>query len=206
MRSVRAMKAGAILIAFALNLFGVYEISLTPATLNDVGQAATGTRRSFFEGLLAVALATPCTAPFLGTAIGFAFTSTPLTILAIFLAIGLGLAAPFALITLVPAWAKWVPRSGSWLLTVRTGLGIGVNKVSALREDRFVFSSCDIGFSFRSRTTIGDDQVAGRTDRQVLGDALDQAEDDRFQQRHDRRLGECSVMACQVLFDGSESD
>jgi thiol:disulfide interchange protein/DsbC/DsbD-like thiol-disulfide interchange protein len=116
----------AILVAFALNLFGTYEIRAGAGALGNLGQQATGARRSFFEGLLAVALATPCSAPFLGTAVGFAFASSPLVILAIFLAVGLGLAAPFALVTFVPGWARFVPRAGAWMQAVRAGLGFAL--------------------------------------------------------------------------------
>jgi thiol:disulfide interchange protein/DsbC/DsbD-like thiol-disulfide interchange protein len=116
----------AVLVAFALNLFGVFEIRAGVGALGKLGQDATGARRSFFEGLLAVALATPCSAPFLGTAVGFAFASEPAVIIAIFLAVGIGLAAPFALVTAVPAWARFVPRSGSWMQVVRSGLGFAL--------------------------------------------------------------------------------
>ena len=115
-----------LLVVFALNLFGVFEIEFYATRLAAIDQAATGARRSFFEGLLAVVLATPCTAPFLGTAVGFAFASESPVIFAIFGAIGVGLAAPFALITLVPAWSKWVPRSGPWMLKLRAGLGFAL--------------------------------------------------------------------------------
>ena len=116
----------AVLVAFALNLFGTFEIRGGAGPLADLGQQATGARRSFFEGLLAVALATPCSAPFLGTAVGFAFASPPAVILGIFAAIGLGLAAPFALVAMVPAWARFMPRSGAWMQTVRSGLGFAL--------------------------------------------------------------------------------
>src|SRR5690606_32118839 len=66
----------ALLVTFALNLFGVFEIELGQGRLASLGQDATGLSRSAFEGLLAVVLATPCTAPFLGTAVGFAFASS----------------------------------------------------------------------------------------------------------------------------------
>ena len=92
-------------------------------TLLLPGAQATGARRSFFEGLLAVVLATPCSAPFLGTAIGFAFASPAPTIVAIFLAIGVGLAAPFVLVTLAPGLARFVPKSGPWMLHLRSALG-----------------------------------------------------------------------------------
>jgi thiol:disulfide interchange protein DsbD len=115
-----------LLVAFALNLFGVFEISVDVGGAAQLGQQSTGTRRSFFEGLLAVILATPCSAPFLGTAVGFAFAGSPLTILAIFLAVGVGLAAPFVLVTLVPGWARFVPKSGAWMLKLRAGLGFAL--------------------------------------------------------------------------------
>ncbi len=115
-----------VLVVFALNLFGVFEVTFQPAGAARLGAEATGLRRSFFEGLLAVVLATPCTAPFLGTALGFAFASSTPVIFAIFLAIGLGLAAPYAAVTLVPAWAGIVPRPGAWTVTVRKVLGFSL--------------------------------------------------------------------------------
>ncbi|MFO0691389.1 MAG: thioredoxin family protein [Myxococcota bacterium] len=113
----------ALLVTFALNLFGVFEIELGQGRLATVGQDATGLSRSVFEGLLAVVLATPCTAPFLGTAVGFAFASSGLVIVSIFLAIGVGLASPFLLVSFFPALARFVPRSGPWMLKLRAGLG-----------------------------------------------------------------------------------
>ncbi len=113
-----------LLVVFALNLFGVFEVTFQPTT--DLGAGGTGLRRSFFEGLLAVVLATPCTAPFLGTAVGFAFASSSPVILAMFLAIGLGLAAPYAMVALVPGWAKLIPRPGAWMVQVRRVLGFSL--------------------------------------------------------------------------------
>jgi len=113
----------AVIVAFALNLFGVFEIELGQGRLASVGQDASGTRRSLFEGLLAVVLATPCTAPFLGTAVGFAFAASGPVILSIFLAIGLGLASPFLAVSFFPAFARFIPRSGPWMLKLRAGLG-----------------------------------------------------------------------------------
>jgi thiol:disulfide interchange protein DsbD len=116
-----------ILVVFALNLFGAFEITLQPSG-PDFGPSAgpSPPLRSFFEGTLAVALATPCTAPFLGTAVGFAFASSGLVIVCVFTAIGIGLAAPFVLVTLVPGWAGFVPRPGPWMLRVRQALGFAL--------------------------------------------------------------------------------
>ncbi len=116
----------ALLTGFALNLFGVFEIGFQPSALAELGANAPGSRRSFFEGLLAVALATPCSAPFLGTAIGFAFASPAWVICAVFLAIGVGLASPFVLISAFPTLGRFMPRSGSWMGTLRSGLGFAL--------------------------------------------------------------------------------
>jgi thiol:disulfide interchange protein DsbD len=112
--------------AFALNLLGVFEISFVPGGLAEVGADASGARRSFFEGLLAVALATPCSAPFLGTAVGFAFASPGASVLAVFAAIGLGLAAPFAIVCAFPRARGFLPRPGPWMRELRSVLGFAL--------------------------------------------------------------------------------
>lgn len=113
----------AVLVLFAMNLFGLFEISLNTGGLASIGSEATGSRRSFFEGLLVVVLATPCSAPFLGTALGFAFASSGPVVLGVFLAIGAGLAAPFVLVSCIPALSRFIPRSGPWMLKLRAVLG-----------------------------------------------------------------------------------
>ncbi len=116
-----------ILVVFAMNLFGAFDITLQasgPALGPSTGPASPS--RSFFEGTLAVALATPCTAPFLGTAVGFAFASSGVVIFAVFTSIGVGLAAPYVLVTLIPGWARFVPRPGAWMLRIREVLGFSL--------------------------------------------------------------------------------
>ncbi len=115
-----------ILVVFALNLFGVFEITVDATAMSRVGESATGARRSFFEGLLAVIMATPCSAPFLGTAVGFAFASSAPVILSVFAAIGLGLAAPYLVVTWVPGWARLIPRPGAWMVQLRSVLGFAL--------------------------------------------------------------------------------
>jgi thiol:disulfide interchange protein DsbD len=115
-----------VLVVFALNLFGVFEIGATAGGLSDLARRASGARRSFFEGVLAVVVATPCSAPFLGTAIGFAFASPALVGSSIFLAVGLGLALPYLAVAAVPGWARWLPRPGIWMLHLRRLLGFAV--------------------------------------------------------------------------------
>ncbi len=116
----------AILVLFALNLFGVFEVSVGSQKLHDKAQDASGVRRSIWEGVLAVVLATPCSAPFLGTAVGFALASGPATILAVFTALGLGLAAPLVMLTLVPGWARLLPKPGMWMEHLKKFLGFAL--------------------------------------------------------------------------------
>ncbi|TXD36622.1 DUF255 domain-containing protein [Lujinxingia vulgaris] len=117
---------GAVLVIFALNLFGVFEVTLNPGRLQDLTDAPGGLRRSFGEGVLAVVLATPCSAPFLGTAVGFALASSPLVIALIFMTLGLGLAAPFVALTLIPNTARFLPRPGPWMLIFKQFLGFAL--------------------------------------------------------------------------------
>jgi thiol:disulfide interchange protein DsbD len=73
----------------------------------------------FFTGVLAVVIASPCTAPFMGTALAYAFTAPAITALPVFLMLGLGLALPFLLIGFVPGLARWLPRPGRWMETLK---------------------------------------------------------------------------------------
>ncbi len=116
----------AILVLFALNLFGVFEVSVAATDLADKADETHGLRRSFLEGVLAVVLATPCSAPFLGTAVGFALASSAATILGVFFVLGLGLAAPFVVLTLSPGWAKILPRPGNWMNVLKQLLGFAL--------------------------------------------------------------------------------
>ena len=114
-----------IVLVFALNLFGVFEVSLPqPVTRNLL---STSERKdllgSFFQGVFATVLATPCTAPFLGTALGFAFTQSAAIILAMFIAIAAGMSAPYLLLSAQPAWLRFLPRPGPWMLHVKQFMG-----------------------------------------------------------------------------------
>jgi thiol:disulfide interchange protein len=78
---------------------------------------------SFFQGVFATVLATPCTAPFLGTALGFAFAQSPAVILAMFVAIAAGMSAPYLLLSAQPAWLRFLPKPGPWMLHVKQFMG-----------------------------------------------------------------------------------
>jgi thiol:disulfide interchange protein len=114
-----------IVLVFALNLFGVFEISL-PQSITR-GLLSTTERKddlgSFAQGVFATVLATPCTAPFLGTALGFAFSQSPAVILAMFVAIAAGMSAPYLLLSAQPAWLRFLPKPGPWMLHVKQFMG-----------------------------------------------------------------------------------
>src|SRR5947208_15131909 len=78
---------------------------------------------SFFQGVFATVLATPCSAPFLGTALGFAFSQPPAIILLMFVAIAAGMSAPYLLLSVQPAWLRLLPRPGPWMLHVKQFMG-----------------------------------------------------------------------------------
>ena len=114
-----------IVLVFALNLFGVFEISL-PQSMTR-GLLASSERKdnlgSFFQGVFATVLATPCTAPFLGTALGFAFAQSPIVILSMFVAIAAGMSAPYFLLSAQPAWLRFLPQPGPWMVHVKQFMG-----------------------------------------------------------------------------------
>ncbi len=117
-----------VVFVFAMNLFGFFEIQL-PSRFNvAIANAAQGTGHSsllshFIYGLFATLLATPCSAPFLGTAIGFAFLQSNLGLLLIFLSIGSGLAFPYILLALNPQVLRFFPKPGDWMNQLRIILG-----------------------------------------------------------------------------------
>jgi len=115
----------AVVLVFALNLFGVFEITLpAAATIGLLGWSAQeGYAGSFFQGVFATVLATPCTAPYLGTALGFAFAQSALIILLMFLAIAAGMSMPYLLLAAQPAWLRFVPRPGPWMVRVKQFMG-----------------------------------------------------------------------------------
>ena len=115
----------AVVLVFALNLFGVFEITLpAAATTGLLGWSAReGYAGSFFQGVFATVLATPCTAPYLGTALGFAFAQSAGIILLMFVAIAAGMSAPYLLLSAQPAWLRFVPRPGPWMVRVKQFMG-----------------------------------------------------------------------------------
>jgi len=104
----------------ALSLAGQFEIGLTltsagSSLVDRVGEGKQGYAGSFFTGVLATVVATPCTAPLMGAAIGFALTQSAGVVFAVFTALALGLAAPYLLLSWQPAWVRVLPRPGAWM-------------------------------------------------------------------------------------------
>jgi suppressor for copper-sensitivity B len=110
-----------LLTLFASNLLGLFEIRL-PARVatwaGDTGQGS-GLRGNFAAGAFTTLLATPCSAPFLGTAVGFALARGPTEILLVFAALGVGLAMPYLLVAVVPAAVSVLPGPGRWMVILR---------------------------------------------------------------------------------------
>jgi DsbC/DsbD-like thiol-disulfide interchange protein len=112
---------GWLMLAVGLNLSGVFHVG-GPVGAGSGLAARGGHLGSFATGALAVLVATPCTAPFMAAAIGAAMTLPPAGTLAVFGAMGLGMAAPYALLALFPGLANRLPRPGLWMERLKQGL------------------------------------------------------------------------------------
>lgn len=111
--------------AFALSMLGVWELRL-PGVVEDVAGSVTtreGYGGSFLNGFMATALATPCVGPFLGPAVGFLVTLPPLVAGLGIMTVGAGLAFPMVLLTMIPAWRRFMPRPGMWMVTFKQIMG-----------------------------------------------------------------------------------
>ena len=102
-----------------LNLLGVFQVlTVLPGRISDI-RGKTPSVDAFFSGIVSVLIATPCTAPFMGAALGVALVLPAWQALSIFLALGIGLALPLMLLACMPALAQWLPRPGAWMETFR---------------------------------------------------------------------------------------
>jgi len=112
-----------LLFLFGLSMFGVFEIG---TSLTAVGQGSAkeeGFIGSFSSGVLATVVATPCTAPFMGSALGYALSQPSYVALLVFTFLGLGMAAPYMLLTTSPSLSKYVPKPGAWMETFKQFMG-----------------------------------------------------------------------------------
>jgi thiol:disulfide interchange protein DsbD len=102
-------------VAMGLSLSGLFTIGERWMGVGQELAGGEGDRAAFFTGVLAAVVASPCTAPFMGAAMGYALTQSPAVALAVFGALGLGLALPFVLVSMVPGLARHLPRPGPWM-------------------------------------------------------------------------------------------
>jgi len=109
----------ALFFVLALNLSGVFEFGqLTPSALAGF-TARNRTVDAFASGVLAVVIASPCTAPFMGAALGYALAGSTAVMLVVFVALGIGMAVPYVTLALLPGWRRRLPRPGPWLLRLK---------------------------------------------------------------------------------------
>jgi thiol:disulfide interchange protein DsbD len=120
-----------LLFAVGLNLSGVFQLGSSLQGLGHRWAQRSGLGGAFFTGALAAVVATPCTAPFMATALGFAFTQPAPIALIVMLALGLGLALPYLSLTHAPQLIPRLPRPGAWMETLRQMLGFPVYATAA---------------------------------------------------------------------------
>ena len=105
--------------AMALSLSGVVHFGSGLMNLGGTLAGQGGSKGSFFTGVLGVVVASPCTAPFMGSALGFAFTQPPIIALTIFAALGVGMAFPMVLLSYSTSARQWLPKPGPWMETLK---------------------------------------------------------------------------------------
>jgi thiol:disulfide interchange protein DsbD len=115
-----------LLFFLGLSLAGQFEIGLTLTSAGGSLAAKQGYAGSFFTGVLAVVVATPCTAPFMGAAIGYALAQPAAVTFAVFTALALGLAAPYIALTLQPAWTRLLPKPGAWMDVLKQAISVPI--------------------------------------------------------------------------------
>jgi thiol:disulfide interchange protein DsbD len=108
-----------VMLAVGLSMSGVVQFGAALGNTGATLASRSGPAGDFFTGVLAVVVASPCTAPFMGSALAYAFAAPMLSALLVFLALGAGLALPFLLIGFVPALARLLPRPGRWMETLK---------------------------------------------------------------------------------------
>lgn len=116
-----AVVGGLALLMFAvgLSLSGVFNLGGSLANVGGTLTQKSGPAGDFFTGVLAVVVAAPCTAPFMGAALAYAFAASPLFAIGVFVALGVGLALPFLAIGFVPGLAQRLPKPGAWMDTLK---------------------------------------------------------------------------------------
>jgi len=109
---------------FGLNLFGVFEIGTSFSGAGGAFDRSSGMANSFLSGVLATVVATPCTAPFMGTALGFALSQPARVSFLIFTFLGLGMSFPYLLLSFFPVFTHFLPKPGKWMVSLKKFLGL----------------------------------------------------------------------------------
>lgn len=112
----------AVLFIFSLNLLGVFEMGLFLMGVGSNISARSDLLGSFFTGVLATVVATPCTAPFMGVSLGFALTQPAFVALLVFTALGLGMATPYLVLSMQPALLRFLPKPGRWMESLKKAM------------------------------------------------------------------------------------
>ena len=115
-----------LLFFLGLSLAGQFEMGLTLTSTGGSLAAKQGYAGSFFTGVLAVIVATPCTGPFMAAAIGYALAQPARVTFLVFTALALGLAAPYVVLTVQPAWTRWLPRPGAWMDVLKQATAVPI--------------------------------------------------------------------------------
>lgn len=142
----------AVVFAFALSLFGVYEITL-PGSVGAMagGAPKTGLLYTFCTGALATVLATPCAGPFLGSTLAWALKQPPSVVMLVFLTMGVGMALPYFLLTAHPALVKRLPKPGAWMDGFKKAMGFllvltAVYLMQSIRQDWLLWTNLFLAF------------------------------------------------------------
>lgn len=113
----------AFMFLFGLSMFGVFEIGTSLSAVGGKSQSTGGWMGSFVSGITATVVATPCTAPFMGSALGFALSQPAWVSMTIFTFLGLGMAFPYVLLSSIPSLLKFVPKPGRWMESLKQFMG-----------------------------------------------------------------------------------
>ncbi len=111
---------------FSLGLFDVYTVEVPGFVSRKGGEVKEGLVGSLLKGMLATVLATPCSGPFLGGVLAFTLRESPLTVFVVFTSIGLGMAFPYAVLTTLPAFLRFVPKPGPWMVRFKEFMGFAL--------------------------------------------------------------------------------
>jgi len=141
----------AIVFALALSLFGLFDLGVPTGVGAMAGAQREGLGDAFFKGMLATVLATPCSGPFLGTTLTWTLAQTPLTVVAVFLSLGLGMALPYVVLTANPALLRRLPKPGPWMETFKQAMGFVllatvIYLMVSLRQDLLLFTAAFLVF------------------------------------------------------------